>query len=579
MLFYIFFFIFAALGIVSIQMLEWFKKKFGCTFQETMYTIASPMGGADASFMLDCFWYSRVCIVIFLAVFIVVVAADNSDPLMHAIGMTFSDESYMDEFAYVHVMMHGRAIYRWCCMILGIALVIYQIIQTDKVMGIFEYFKMRLSRTDLYDKYYVAPESVKITFEDQDRNTFDELYSTTEKEKSRITIISNKRTESNESLKKINSIDSAKELKNKRPKNLIYIYMESMESTYSSAAEGGYQGENNYIPNLTKMAKDNVSFSEDEKLGGFHTVPGTQWTMAALFGTQAGVPNSFPLKYVAKDPKDYAAGIKTLGDVLHEKGYEQEFLCGSKAGFGGRASFFKTHGNFNIFDYDSAVEKGYIEKGYKVWWGFEDSILYKCAKDELTNLAAKGKPFNFTMLTVDTHHIDGYICDKCEHKHKDRIANVLECADRQIQEFIEWCKEQDFMKDTVIVITGDHPRMDKSIVGHVDYYDRTVYNCFIGVDNESTFGSVCGNTSDSINDTSAEKENMNAYNIMKNREFLHFDIFPTVLSALGFKIEGERLGLGTNLFSGKKTLCEEKGFKYMRDESFKYSDKYVKDFE
>ncbi|MCR5101845.1 MAG: hypothetical protein K6B41_10865, partial [Butyrivibrio sp.] len=270
MLFYIFFFIFAALGIVSIQMLEWFKKKFGCTFQETMYTIASPMGGADASFMLDCFWYSRACIVIFLAVFFAVVVGDNSDPLMHAIGMAFSDESYMDEFAYVHVMMHGRVIYRWCCMILAIAIVIYQIIQTDKVMGIFEYFKMRLSRTDLYDKYYVAPDSVKITFEDQDA---------------------------------------------KRPKNLIYIYMESMESTYSSAAEGGYQGENNYIPNLTKMAKENVSFSEDEKLGGFHTVPGTQWTMAALFGTQAGVPNSFPLKYVAKDPKDYAAGIKTLGDV------------------------------------------------------------------------------------------------------------------------------------------------------------------------------------------------------------------------------------------------------------------------
>jgi phosphoglycerol transferase len=37
------------------------------------------------------------------------------------------------------------------------------------------------------------------------------------------------------------------------------------------------------------------------------------------------------------------------------------------------------------------------------------------------------------------------------------------------------------------------------------------------------------------------------------------DIFPTTLAALGFEIEGDRLGLGTNLFSDKPTLWEELG--------------------
>ena len=36
-------------------------------------------------------------------------------------------------------------------------------------------------------------------------------------------------------------------------------------------------------------------------------------------------------------------------------------------------------------------------------------------------------------------------------------------------------------------------------------------------------------------------------------------MFPTLLASIGVKIEGDRLGLGTNLFSGKPTLFEQNG--------------------
>jgi len=473
MILYIFIAIFWGIGIVSIPLLKWYKDHFGCTFQETMYTIASPMEGADASFMLDAFWYSRWFIMIFAATYAVLVA-----------------------------LIRQGIISGGVLLLIGIAFFLIELRRADIIMGISEYFIMRLSRTHMYEENYVKPADVQA---------------------------------------------------GEHKKNLIYIYMESMESTYASKEAGGAQKEN-YIPYLTKLAKDNTSFSEDDKLGGFHTVPGSQWTMSAIFATQTGVPFSFPLRYVRKDKKDIAKGITSLGDILHENGYEQEFLCGSKAEFGGRANFFRQHGNFKIFDYDTAVQKGYIEKGYRVWWGFEDNKLYKCAKDELLELSSKGKPFNFTMLTVDTHHIGGYMCSECGHRHSNKLANVLECADRQLKEFLDWCNQQDFMKDTVIVITGDHPRMDTSLVKDVKYYDRTVYNCIIG------------------SDKNIEESRTN------NREFLHMDMFPTILSALGFEIKGHRLGLGTDLYSGQKTLCEEKGFDYMRNESFKYSDYYVENF-
>ena len=129
---------------------------------------------------------------------------------------------------------------------------------------------------------------------------------------------------------------------------------------------------------------------------------------------------------------------------------------------------------------------------------------------------------------------------------------MVACTDRQTAEFIEWCKQQPFYEDTVIVITGDHPRMDTYLVDGVSYYDRTVYNCFIN--------------------SAADTQNL------KNREFTHMDILPTTLAAMGYEIEGERLGLGTNLFSDEPTLAEQKSFDWVETEVSKSSDYYLETF-
>ena len=52
------------------------------------------------------------------------------------------------------------------------------------------------------------------------------------------------------------------------------------------------------------------------------------------------------------------------------------------------------------------------------------------------------------------------------------------------------------------------------------------------------------------------------------------DMYPTILAAMGAKIEGDRLGLGTNLFSDKQTLMEELGFKTLDNELQKTSNYY-----
>ena len=62
----------------------------------------------------------------------------------------------------------------------------------------------------------------------------------------------------------------------------------------------------------------------------------------------------------------------------------------------------------------------------------------------------------------------------------------------------------------------------------------------------------------------------------QNRRFTTMDMFPTTMVALGAKIDGERLGLGTNLFSGKETLREKMGGNYINKELKKNDKKYNK---
>ena len=179
--------------------------------------------------------------------------------------------------------------------------------------------------------------------------------------------------------------------------------------------------------------------------------------------------------------------------------------------------------------------------------------MFRIAKDRLTEISESGRPFNFTLLTVDTHFPDGYVCNLCSNDYPRTVANVIKCADNQVCDFVEWCRQQPFYEDTVIVITGDHPRMDSPLVAGVDWYDRYIYNCFINVECD-----------DSVAD--------------KNRMFCTLDIFPTVLSSMGFDIEGDRLGLGTNMFSHQRTLVEEIGLYELEEQLQFRSEYYISEF-
>ena len=118
-----------------------------------------------------------------------------------------------------------------------------------------------------------------------------------------------------------------------------------MESTYASQEEGGGK-DINYIPNLTKLAEENISFSDTDTLGGLVSYEGSGWTMAALMASTAGVHYGLPIEgNSAGDYEKILPGVVSMGEILEREGYHNYFMCGSDAEFGGRKLYFKQHGN------------------------------------------------------------------------------------------------------------------------------------------------------------------------------------------------------------------------------------------
>ena len=344
-----------------------------------------------------------------------------------------------------------------------------------------------------------------------------------------------------------------------KKRNVIYIYLESMEMTYSDAMNGGAFNRN-VIPELTALGEANEDFSgSDPLLNGADVLPGSTYTMAAMFTQTTGLPLKVDLSDTFTDARgsfnkmntqdSFFSGVTSLGDILKKEGYNQVLMLGSNATFGGRRLYFSQHGDYEIDDYEWAIEQGLIPENYYVFWGYEDAKLFSYAKDRLTDLAAQDKPFNFSMLTVDTHFEDGYYCDLCTDSFRgNQYANVMACSSRQVADFVNWVKEQDFYEDTTIIIAGDHLTMDTDFCQNVgENYDRRTFNVWIN--------------------PAAEPADPD-----RKRSYSTLDCFPTTLAAMGCQIEGDRLGLGTNLFSAEDTLMEQYGYEELAEEMSRKSE-------
>ena len=330
--------------------------------------------------------------------------------------------------------------------------------------------------------------------------------------------------------------DSVKITIPQQPKNLIVIFLESMETNFAR-----------YTPEIDSLFKQ-WGFAP----GGVN-VSGTSWTIAGITGKLCGIPLNMPMgidEYHGKLPT-YLPHASCLMNVLANQGYKQVYVQGSSGDFTQKRDFWKVHGNVSIHDIEYFKEIGKIPQDYKVFWGFEDRKLYGFVKEELDSLAECGKPFALYMLTVDTHQPFGYTDELCQENVTDKegkFPQALRCASMQLSEFLDWASKQPWFTNTVISVMGDHTMDMLSAKANVPPHEQLYWTNFI------------------LNSTLPLPQ--------KARQYSSLDMFPTLLESMGFSLENRAMGLGKSLYSNEPTLLERYGQKtldsLLRERSIQY---------
>lgn len=309
-------------------------------------------------------------------------------------------------------------------------------------------------------------------------------------------------------------------------KNLIILHIESMEETFKNAEFFGQS----LIPDIEKSERGFVKFNN------YHDGYSTNFTQGSQIAIFTGMPPRYNsiINNIGNDVilfKDYYA----LGNILKDNGYSTLAIQGTDATFAGQKPFLQNHGIDEIIDASVIAEK-YPQYESDGTWGYSDADVFKILREKITESTQK-QPYFMYVLTVDTHF--KYVPAELKyHKFDNPYYDTLYNTNKVIAEFIEWFKNSENYKNTTVVIVGDHLRMG-------DDFDmpqeRSIYNLFINA-----------------------KEPKNT-----RRSLTQIDLFPSIVEAMGGKIKGHRLGLGTSVFSKKKTLAERYSAEKLEEEMSK----------
>lgn len=333
-----------------------------------------------------------------------------------------------------------------------------------------------------------------------------------------------------------NYVDPKKsEITFEEKRNLIVIFVESLETSLFTKDEGGYW-DYDVIPELSNLMdeKDTTSFINKNKSEQMNMISGASWTTASIVSNSTGLPLKVRIGSNNYHSENFMNGSYALGDILKDNGYYNEVISGCTTSFGGVREFFTRHGNYNIIDEDTLGNNDLTTNPEDIgYWGLNDNFLFETAKKRLDIISKQDNPFNLNMITIDTHFIDGFVGNYSETKFGEQYENAYATASRLINEFVNWVREQPYYDNTTIMIVGDHLSMQNDFFDRRNASKRHMYFTIINPKIKK--------------------------GIVENRIYTSLDTYPTILYSIGANIKGDRLGLGVNLFSNKKTLAERYG--------------------
>ncbi len=334
------------------------------------------------------------------------------------------------------------------------------------------------------------------------------------------------------------------------PKNLVLIYVESLEASYSDREKFG----SDLIGKLTVL--------EGQSFERFIQVPGAGWTMAGIVASQCGLPlknifggfdqgddvaRSHHFNKMGKRMQTFLPNATCLGDILKSHGYQSVFIGGASGSFAGKAAFFGTHHYDEYFGKEELALAG-LGQQEGAGWGYLDDQTLNFARTLVKRLHESRQPFNLTILTLDTHGPDGLYSANCRQRGAEDYRGILTCNAGQIADFIDYMRRQGYLKDTNVFIMGDHLSMKTPLSDQLPKEERFIYNKMIS----------------------------NEKFVLNRGEICHFDIFPTLLEFAGFEIEGDRLGFGYSAINNSSVVIPSGLVEEFKQNVLNHSDTYLK---
>lgn len=237
-----------------------------------------------------------------------------------------------------------------------------------------------------------------------------------------------------------------------QPRNLIVIYLESVENAMSDTS----RFESDMLAPVKRATEG------WDEIPALTQAPGGGWTMAGIVATQCGIPlrnaaaatGSQILNGVSDESTRYLPGATCLGDVLADHGYRNVFMGGADASFAAKDRFLREHGYDEVQDLRTWRERGDAESAMRDW-GLGDRRLFEHARDEVVDLHESGEPFNLTLLTLDTHE-PAVEPDRCDMNTREPMTAITRCSMDAVAGFVESLEAEGVLEDTAVVVMGDH---------------------------------------------------------------------------------------------------------------------------
>lgn len=257
----------------------------------------------------------------------------------------------------------------------------------------------------------------------------------------------------------------------KKP-NVVILFVEGLNDDFVHDYHGA-----NLMPNLRKMMENSLYWRRCFTLGerSFAVVP-------SLLG-------GLPYGEIGFTLLDQLPTHLTLVSVLGANGYQTDFFYGQGSWFHKKNIFFKKNNISLIFDnacYSDKYPKILVGKD-NYFWGYDDKCLFQQSLEVIDTLSDKPRlDMYFTgsthspFIISETEKYDKRMkeirdgletrTDRKFFKHFNDYARTILFLDDAIGDFIENYSKRDDFKNTIFVITGDHPMTEIPPVNSLKRY-------------------------------------------------------------------------------------------------------------